>query len=604
MPDTCDQCGMTCKVFLCDVCKKAKYCSKVCQKTAWRSTHKSRCGKELTPIPSTSLIPSTPSHQGGAVYKVTDMVRVRRLIFCGNEGASTYYTKPSVLRREQATAVTRLLAAGQGLALLTELESISVSGRAAKQSNLLFVLAMCARFGPELVRQRAYQFTKTICRIPTALFEFLDLAKQLWRPAAAATLQKGGRKVIPQPEPGAKTIRQSPDMQGSGWGEICRREIAAWYNGKNPLDLAYLVTKYRNREGWTHRDVFRMIHIKPATPSHGGIVKYLCKGPEGLADLPDEKVRVFLMAVEKAKTANEEETCALIKTHRLAHEHISTGMLTSARVWETLFEAMPLTAFLRNLGRMTGLGLFSKPALVTEAVRRLRDEAGLTKARVHPFNILVALVTYNQGRGTKGSLVWTPVRAISTALDEAFYLAFKTIVPTGKRFVLGVDVSGSMDGGEVNGSAGITPRMAAAALAMVYLRTEEHCIPMAFSHTLVPLPLSKTMKLDEVCRVAGSIPMGGTYCDLPITWAETNRIRADVFVIFTDCENGRLKKTPVEALRDYRAAMGIPDAKLIVMAFTSAGFSIADPEDSNMLDMTGFDSAGPEIVSAFIRNEL
>lgn len=46
--------------------------------------------------------------------------------------------------------------------------------------------------------------------------------------------------------------------------------------------------------------------------------------------------------------------------------------------------------------------------------------------------------------------------------------------------------------------------------------------------------------------------------------------------------------------------MGIP-AKLVVMGMTSSGFSIADPNDSGMLDCVGFDSVVPEVIAGFAR---
>ena len=49
-----------------------------------------------------------------------------------------------------------------------------------------------------------------------------------------------------------------------GWGRGLREAVAGWYNDK-PLDkLAYQVTKYRNRAGYTHRDVLA------AEPSEDG----------------------------------------------------------------------------------------------------------------------------------------------------------------------------------------------------------------------------------------------------------------------------------------------------------------------------------------------
>ena len=47
--------------------------------------------------------------------------------------------------------------------------------------------------------------------------------------------------------------------------------------------------------------------------------------------------------------------------------------------------------------------------------------------------------------------------AIVDALDAAFYTAFENVEPTGKRLLLALDVSGSMDGGEVAGVPGLTP---------------------------------------------------------------------------------------------------------------------------------------------------
>jgi 60 kDa SS-A/Ro ribonucleoprotein len=46
--------------------------------------------------------------------------------------------------------------------------------------------------------------------------------------------------------------------------------------------------------------------------------------------------------------------------------------------------------------------------------------------------------------------------------------------------------------------------------------------------------------------------------------------------------------------------MGIP-AKLIVCGMVSNGFSIADPNDSGMLDVVGVDTATPQVMADFGR---
>ena len=58
-----------------------------------------------------------------------------------------------------------------------------------------------------------------------------------------------------------------------------------------------------------------------------------------------------------------------------------------------------------------------------------------------------------------------------------------------------------------------------------------------------------------------------------------------------------------QALRDYRRASGI-DTRLVVVSMVSNGFTIADPNDKGMLDVVGFDTATPQLISDFARGAL
>jgi len=77
----------------------------------------------------------------------------------------------------------------------------------------------------------------------------------------------------------------------------------------------------------------------------------------------------------------------------------------------------------------------------------------------------------------------------------------------------------------------------------------------------------------------------------------------DTFVIYTDSETWAGSVHPAQALADYRRASGI-DARLVVVGMVSNGFSIADPNDPGMLDVVGFDTATPQLVSDFARGAL
>ena len=94
--------------------------------------------------------------------------------------------------------------------------------------------------------------------------------------------------------------------------------------------------------------------------------------------------------------------------------------------------------------------------------------------------------------------------------------------------------------------------------------------------------------------------MGGTDCALPMVWAKRHKVEVDTFVVYTDNETWAGSVHPAQALRDYRQASGNA-AKLVVVGMTSNGFTIADPSDAGMLDVVGFDTATPPVISDFAR---
>jgi 60 kDa SS-A/Ro ribonucleoprotein len=157
---------------------------------------------------------------------------------------------------------------------------------------------------------------------------------------------------------------------------------------------------------------------------------------------------------------------------------------------------------------------------------------------------------------------------------------------------------------DIAGMPGIPPRVGAAAMALVTANVEPLYEVTAFTHNLTPFPISPRQRLDDVVHKTSGLPFMSTDCSLPMEWAIRNKREVDVFVVYTDSETNHYgSRQPVAALRDYRQRMGI-DAKLIVVGMVSNGFSIADPDDTGMLDVVGFDTATPNIMSAFAKGEV
>jgi 60 kDa SS-A/Ro ribonucleoprotein len=235
--------------------------------------------------------------------------------------------------------------------------------------------------------------------------------------------------------------------------------------------------------------------------------------------------------------------------------------------------------------------------------------------------VLAALRTYAAGRGARGRHEWSPVRQVVDALDAAFYKAFANVEPAGRRLLLALDVSGSMEDGSVAGVPNLTPRDASAALALVTAATENHYEIVGFftgrgswkvgrrrqwylGHDgLTPLAISPRQRLDDAVETVSSLPFGGTDCALPMLYAQAQELEIDTFVIYTDSETWAGEVHPAQALTDYRRASGI-DARLVVVGMVSNGFSIADPRDPGMLDVVGFDTATPQLISDFAKGTL
>lgn len=272
----------------------------------------------------------------------------------------------------------------------------------------------------------------------------------------------------------------------------------------------------------------------------------------------------------------------------------------SPEVWAALFEHMPITALLRNLGKLSAVGLL-KPlsGAIGKVATMLGDQKRLMKGRVHPITVLSALRQYSIGHGDKGSLSWTPVPQVVEALDSAFYLAFGNIPKTGKGFLIGLDASASMTWpSSMIQSLKLTAREASAVMAMATVRTESNYHVMAFANGFMETGITASQRLDDVIRAIERLNASSTDCALPMLYATKHNLDVDVFQIYTDNETAHGSVHPFEALKLYRKKSG-RNAKLVVAGMVSTGFTIADPNDAGSMDVVGFDSAAPSVIADF-----
>jgi len=524
------------------------------------------------------------NNAGGFTFQVSENDRIMRFLMLGTDGG-TYYQKEREYTAENAQAVIEF-ARSHGRALTWLIHDVSVKGRAPRQNPALFALAAVFAFGDDAAKKEATLLFNSIVRTGYHLFLTVKYAEQL-----------------------------------RGWGRAFRRAVAGWYTTKNVNDLSYQMVKYRQREGWTHRDVLRSAHPDPVDAEQDALFAWAC-GKNKLFRGDGNAIRPgwvlpYQAVTELAKLPAAKKTvfADVIREHPgLPWEALPDVALTYPETWEALIDqGMPVTALLRNLSKLTGHGVLTGDRL-DKVTATLTSTDALRKARVHPVKILYALKTYASGHGAKGSGTWTPIRQVTDALDAAFYASFKTVEPAGKRTLVALDVSGSMTWD--SSKCGIlTAREGSAAMAMVTLATERDSEVVAFSSGthrnygrfpagIMPVDLSPRRRLDDNLRTIDTLWAGGTDCSLPMVWARDNSKQFDTFVVYTDNETwaGR-HGHPHEVLRDYRRTSGIA-AKMIVVGMASTGFTIADPADKGMLDVAGFDADTPSVISGFSRGDF
>ena len=529
----------------------------------------------LEPIPgSTQKLNNT----GGYAWQINDWDRLDRFLILGSD--STYYVGEKDLTKQSYECVNRLLKE-DGLRVVRTIVDVSTNGRAYKNDPALFALALAANADSVDVRRAALAALPKVARIGTHLYHFAQYVTSI-----------------------------------RGTGRAVRNALANWFASKTPEQLAHQLTKYQQRDGWSARDLLRIAHPRPVDAGQEAVYRWVVSGMNGLGrrtvikkqngfenvatyESVEKYLPKFIQAFEEAKTADEKKLIALIIEHNLPRECVPTDKLNSAAVWEALLEKMPMTAMIRNLGKMSAVGLLKPLSNASKKiVTALADEKMLQKSRIHPLQILVANKIYSQGHGDKGSLEWTTVSSILSALDAAFYKTFQNVAPCGKPLLIALDVSGSM-GSSLAGIPALSCCEGTAALSLIHANVEPECHVFGFADSFRELGIRKGMTLQQATQAAQDNNFGSTNVGLAIEYAIKHKLQVGGFVVMTDNECNTGDHMALR-LKDYRNKF-VQDARCVMVGMTATDVSCNDPQDKYGLDIAGFDTSTPAAIADFIR---
>lgn len=505
------------------------------------------------------------NNAGGYVFQIDPLQHLKRFIILGTEGGTYYQSERAISKQAQDMVIAVIQSREIGPSELVT-NVCEWGSNAAKRTYALWTMAAILQYGTNEHKVRVKAALPLLVKTGTDLFEFVSYVESL-----------------------------------GGWGNAKRAAVENVLRSHDVNEIGLWAVKYRDRHGWTWRDVLRVVHpaSKGSDPRWSNLFDFMLgKELESTGILP---VDGFIKA---RGVTNGAELVDFIEKYGLPWEALTDEQRTDD-VWKAVLPFIGNQAVLRNLAQWTRRGLSNDLQFASFVHDRL-----IRSKNLHPLKLLDALKTYGSGGayGRSRGGAYVPFPAWRNGIERALQESFTTgVTPANKRVFVGLDVSGSMDAA-VSGSAVLSCREAGAAIALAVAKNEPGSYVYGFTavgdrwggqQAMTDLRFSEFTSYADALNNTSRLNFGRTDCALPMLFAAQNRLNVDTFVVITDNQTWAGDVKPAQALRDYRKSSGIP-AKLAVIAMTGTKFSIADPTDPGMMDFVGFSTDLPEALRSFM----
>ncbi|KAH3799525.1 RNA-binding protein RO60-like isoform X2 [Dreissena polymorpha] len=279
-------------------------------------------------------------------------------------------------------AMTQMINDGRGLEAVECIKKVHSEKLFLKLDPMLMFLALACHSNNDMaVKKAAYALVEIVCETPVELFKWLKQVK------TCSQLTKG-------------------------IGRGLRSTVSNWYNSKDPMQVAEFVTRYKNVGNWSHKDVFRLCHVKPANDSIAFIIKVVCKGLKSATEAYKEpsadiqKLITYFEAVDFVRHTEDGFAAAMkLEEMELHKEHIPVSLLSSKEIWNSLLLNMPVGEVLSSLPALSRRGFLTVPdgkaqedpivrEICHKVLQRLKDSEAIEKEKISPYFIYIAIRNY------------------------------------------------------------------------------------------------------------------------------------------------------------------------------------------------------------------
>ncbi len=335
-------------------------------------------------------------------------------------------------------------------------------------------------------------------------------------------------------------------------------------------------------------DIIKMVHPKPATAAREALFGYLIGRACDPAKLPDV-VRQF-----EAFKAGETRAVPAVPFQML------TALDLDRAAWTAIARQVGWQALRMNLNTFARHGVFDERTLVADVAARLRDPDEVRRARVFPYQLMMAY-------RAAGKSVPAEIRA---ALQDAMEIAIANVPRFAGTIAVCPDVSGSMHAPITGWRRGATSAVrcvdVAALIGAAVLRRSAGAVILPFDgavHEALENPRDSVMT--NAARLA-ALGGGGTDCSAPLRALNASGADVDTVIIVSDYESwiDAARGHDTGVMREWsRLKRRCPAAKLVCIDLQPYATTQA-LERPDILNVGGFSDAVFDIVAAFADGTL
>lgn len=336
-------------------------------------------------------------------------------------------------------------------------------------------------------------------------------------------------------------------------------------------------------------DVVKMVHPKPASASRAALYGYLIGKPHDVLALPD-----LVRAFERFKCDPS------LPVPEVPFQMLTSISLTKTH-WVEIAETAGWQMLRQNLNTFARNGVFEVEGFAEKLAARLRDPAEVKRARVFPYQLMVAF---------KGVAPEVP-GIVRDALQDAMEVALGNVPQVNGRVVVAPDVSGSMSSpvtGYRKGATSVVHCIDVAALvAAALLRRNPTARVMPFENDVVDIRLNARDTVMTNAQKLAAVGGGGTNCSAPLTRLVEERAKVDLVVFVSDNQSWvdatghpHQGTATMQAWRKLKALN--PGAKLVCIDIQPYATAQAKPE-ADILNVGGFSDRVFDVIGTMLSSK-